>query len=133
VKIAGTKLRENKLEGMIEFDEGFFVTETDKKDRESLKRGRGNQKQGNVSVMTKSTPLEDITTTGKISKHCRYFKMKVLQNHYAEDIKQWIESSINEKSIVFYVKSTSYIGIADYVDVHVILKSSHETTTNTHL
>jgi len=119
-----------RLEDMIEFDEGYFATETCKKDKENLKRGRGSQKQTNVSVMAESTPLEDLET-GKTSKHCRYFKMKVLEGHFSEEINQVIENNIDEKSIVFSDKSTSYIDIADYVDVHIMEKSSLETTVNT--
>lgn len=119
-----------RLEGMVEFDEGYFATETSSKDKENLKRGRGSQKQQNVSVMAESTPLEDIET-GKISKHCRYFKMKVMESHYSEEINEVIENCIDEKSIVFSDRSSSYIDIADYVDVHVIEKSSRQTTIGT--
>jgi hypothetical protein len=48
------------LEGMVEFDEGYFSTETSEKDKQNLKRGRGSQKQTNVAVMAESTPLEDL-------------------------------------------------------------------------
>ncbi len=68
------------LEGMIEFDEGYFSTETSKHEKQQLKRGRGSQKQANVAVMAESTVLENLET-GKQSKHCRFFKMKVLENH----------------------------------------------------
>lgn len=115
---------------MVEFDEGYFATESSKKDRKNLKRGRGSQKQKNVSVMAESTPLENIET-GKTSKHCRYFKMKVLQSHHSEEINQVIEDDIDERSIVFSDKSTSYLDIANYVEVHVTEKSSAETTVNT--
>jgi len=119
-----------QLAGMVEFDEGYFETETNKKDKQNLKRGRGSQRQDNVAAMAESTPLEDIET-GKTNKQCRYFKMKVLESHLSEEINQVVEENINEKSIVFSDKSTSYIDIADYVDVHVMEKSSNETTVNT--
>lgn len=126
-KAMGNRDAMYSLEGMIEFDEGYFSTETSKKDKENLKRGRGSQKQTNVAVMAESTPLEDIET-GKTSHHCRYFKMKVLESHYSEEINSLIEESFNEKSIVFSDKSTSYVNISDYVEVHVTEKSSNETT-----
>jgi len=119
-----------QLEGMVEFDEGYFETGTNKRNKNNLKRGRGSQRQENVAVMAESTPLEDMST-GKVSKHCRYFKMKVLKSQNAEEINQVIENNLDEKSIVFSDKSTSYIDIADYVDVHIMEKSSHETTVNT--
>lgn len=119
-----------ELAGMLEFDEGYFETETCEKDRKNLKRGRGSQRQVNVAVMAESTPLEDIET-GKKSKQCRYFKMKVLESHNSEEINQVIKENINEKSIVFSDKSTSYFDIADFVEIHVTEKSSKESTVNT--
>jgi hypothetical protein len=62
---------------MLEFDEDYFSTETNMKDKQNLKCGRGSQKKTNEAVMAESVPLEDIKT-GKKTKHCRYFKMKVL-------------------------------------------------------
>lgn len=66
------------LEDMIEFDEAYFTVAPKASDRQNLKRGRGSQKQSNVAVMAESVPLEDLKT-GKQSKQCRYFKMKVLE------------------------------------------------------
>jgi hypothetical protein len=54
-----------------------------------------------------------------------------MESHFSEEINEVVENSIDEKSIVFSDRSTSYIDIADYVDVHVIEKSSRETTTST--
>ena len=124
--------RDNKygLEGMIEFDEGYFSTETSKKEKEQLKRGRGSQKQSNVAVMAESTFLEDIKT-GKKSKHCRFFKMKVLESHSSEEINEVVNDNIDNMSIVFSDKSTSYFDISKYVDVHVSEISSKETTVKT--
>ena len=116
-----------QLEGMIEFDEGYFTTETNEKDKQNLKRGRGSQKQTNVAVMAESTPLEDIET-GKTSKHCRYFKMKVLKNHLSEEINTVVEENFDQKSIVFSDKSTSYVDIAQHVEIHIMEKSTKEST-----
>ncbi len=116
-----------KLEGMVEFDEGYFSTETSEKDKQNLKRGRGSQRKTNVSVMAESTVLEDFET-GKRSRHSRYFKMKVMGTHLSEDINKVVVDNFDEKCIVFSDKSTSYINIADYVDVHVMEKSTKETT-----
>jgi hypothetical protein len=116
-----------KLEGMVEFDEGYFPTETSEKEKQNLKRGRGSQKQTNVAIMAESTPLEDIET-GETSKHCRYFKMKVLQNHFSEGINAVVEESFDKKCIVFSDKSTSYVNISQYIEVHITEKSTRETT-----
>lgn len=115
------------LEGMVEFDEGYFTTETNEKDKQNLKRGRGSQKQMNVAVMSESTQLEDLDT-GKTSKHCRYFKMKVLKSHNSDEINKVVQENFDEKCIVFSDKSTSYVDIAQYIDVHVTEKSTKQTT-----
>lgn len=118
------------LEDMIEFDEAYFVTETTRKELSETKAGRGSTRVQNVAVMAESTPLED-PHTGETSKHCRYFKMKVLGSHKADVIDQVIEESFEERAIVFSDQSTSYINISDYVEVHVTEKSTNQTTTTT--
>lgn len=117
-----------RLEGAIEFDEGYF--EKAISERVKLKRGRGSQRQINVAVMAESTPLENIET-GEKSSHCRYFKMKVLQHHKMEGVDEVLEETLEKKSIVFSDKSTSYVNIADYVETHISEKSDAQTTKST--
>jgi len=102
-----------KLKGMVEFDEAYIKKATSKALK--IKRGKGSQGVQNVAVAAESTPLEDVQT-GKKSKHCGYFKMKV---------------NIDEKSIVFSDKSKSYVDIANYVETHYEEKSTTETTRTT--
>ena len=118
------------LEDMVEFDEGYFTVETTEKDKENLKRGRGSEQQVNVAVMAESTPLEDIET-GKKSSSCKYFKMKVLKTHQAQEINEVIKDNIEEKTILFSDKSTSYVDIEKYVEAHLTEKSTKETTKTT--
>jgi hypothetical protein len=117
-----------QLQGAIEFDEGYFEKATP--ERIKLKRGRGSQKQLNVAVMAESTPLEDLET-GERSNQCRYFKMKVLSDHKAETVNKTINDSFQDLSIVFSDKSTSYVNISDYVEVHLTEKSDKQTTKTT--
>lgn len=117
-----------QLEGAIEFDEGYFVKATSEKVK--LKRGRGSQKQMNVAVMAESTPLEDLKT-GEKSNQCRCFKMKVLPDHKADAVDETIQQCFADMSIVFTDKSTSYVNISDYVDVHMTEKSDKQTTRTT--
>lgn len=116
------------LEGMVEFDEGYFTKATP--DGIKLKRGRGSQRKQNVAVMAESTPLEDIET-GKKSSHCRYFKMRVLNSHQAGQAEEIVRQCIDEKSIVISDKSTSYINISDHVELHLVEKSDKTTTVTT--
>ena len=115
---------------MVEFDEGYFTVEISEKEKENLKRGRGSEQQVNVAVMAESTPLEDIDT-GKKSSSCKYFKMKVLKTHKADEINEIIKDNIEEKTILFSDKSTSYVDIEKYVEAHLTEKSSKETTKTT--
>ena len=85
----------------------------------------------NVMIMAESTILENIET-GKIERQCRYFKAKVLEDHKADGTDQNFENTIDdEQTIVFTDKSTSYVNIADYVEIHVTEKSSEQTTKET--
>lgn len=119
------------LEGMIEADEGYFTVDATKIERSAQKRGRGSKTKSNVMVMAESTILEDIKTSEK-EFQCRYFKAKVMGDHTAADIDKTLKGTISkEKSIVFSDKSTSYINIADYVDIHMTEKSSEQTTKET--
>ena len=129
-KAMGQRDDRYNLEDMIEFDEAYFTIDSGKRKGQKLKRGKGSQKKTNVAVMAESIPLEDIET-GEKSKHCRYFKMKVLKNHNSEEIDKVIKDNIDEASIVFSDKSKSYVDISQYIDVHVSQKSSNETTINT--
>lgn len=118
------------LEGMIEFDEGYFEKATDEQKRKNLKRGRGSQRQSNVAVMAESTQLEDLET-GEKDSQCRYFKMKVMQSHKKDEVNELIPKNLDDQSIVFSDQSNSYIDIADYVEMHVTEMSSMETTKTT--
>lgn len=115
------------LEGMIEFDEGCFRTVPTAKSNKPLKRGRGSKQQTNVAVMAESIPLEDVETSKKDSQ-CRYFKLKALSSYASEEVDQLIDTSINKDSVLFTDKSTSYLNLAKYVDLHISEKSTSETT-----
>lgn len=116
------------LEGMIELDEAYFEKATPEGIK--LKRGKGSQRQQNVAVIAESIFLEDIET-GKQSKQCRYFKMKVLDSHKSGSIDNLVNENIDEQSIVFTDKANTYLDIADYVETHVSEKSSKQTTIST--
>jgi transposase-like protein len=118
------------LEGMLEMDEGYFTVESSELQKSKGKRGRGAAGKSNVAIMAESTPLED-PQTRETSRQCRYFKAKVLDDHLSETIDQTLKESIDEKSIVFSDKSTSYIDIADYVEMHITEKSDKHTTKET--
>lgn len=129
-KAMGNRDSRYTLEGMIEFDEGYFTIESSEIEQEKGIRGRGAVGKSNVAITAESTPLEDIET-GEKSNHCRYFKAKVLTDHCADQINETIQESISEKSVVFSDKSTSYVDISDYVEIHITEKSDKQTTKET--
>jgi transposase-like protein len=129
-KAMGNRDDRYTLEGMIEMDEGYFTVESSEVEQEKGIRGRGAVGKQNVAVMAESTPLEDMET-GKKSRQVRYFKAKVLEDHKAEGINEMIKKSIEETSIVFTDRSTSYVDIADFVELHITEKSGKETTEET--
>jgi transposase-like protein len=118
------------LEGMIEMDEGYFTVSSSGVEQSQGIRGRGAVGKANTLIMAESVPLEDIET-GEKSKCCRYFKAKVLDSHLSEEINQSVQQSIDNESIVFTDKSSSYVDIADFVELHITEKSDKHTTKET--
>ncbi|NME69255.1 IS1595 family transposase [Flammeovirga aprica] len=115
------------LEDMVEFDEGYFTTGAP--ESTDLKRGKGSQKQQNVAVMAESVPIEDIDTD-TTSHQCRYFKMKVLESHLKDAVNECVKENIQDTSVVFSDKSTSYVDIEDLVEYHFAEKSTKEYSKN---
>ena len=116
------------LGGEIEFDEGYFTHGIRRGSK--TKRGRGSQNKKNVAVIAETTPLENLET-GEVTRQCRNFKMKVLDSHEAKEIDNLVEESLDDKTLVFSDKSTSYVNISDYVEVHIQEKSDVHTTKTT--
>ncbi len=54
--------------------------------------------------------------------------MKVLDGQGSDEVNEFVKQNFAEESIVFSDRSTSYIDIADYVEIHVSEKSTPETT-----
>lgn len=129
-KAMGKREERYTLEGMIEFDEGYFTVESSEIEKAQTKAGRGSTSKVNVAIIAESTPIEDIET-GEKENICRYFKAKVLETHNKEEINEIVQENIDEKSIVFSDKSTSYVNIADFVEMHITEKSDKKTTTET--
>jgi len=129
-KAMGSRDARYTLEGMIEFDEAYFTVESSEISQEKGVRGKGAVGKQNVAIMAESVPLEDIETS-KQEKQVRYFKAKVLDGHGSEEINQKIQKSIDNQSIVFTDKSSSYVDIADFVEFHVTEKSDKEVTKTT--
>lgn len=130
-KAMGNRDDKYTLEGMIEMDEGYFTIEASENEHKTQKAGRGSKTKSNVMIMAESTILEDLET-GKVERQCRYFKAKVLEDHKADGTNITFENAIDqEQVIVFTDQSTSYVNIADFVEIHISEKSSEATTKET--
>jgi len=115
------------LTGMVEFDEGFFKIAVSPARRKKLKHGKGSQQMQDVGVLAESVPLED-PETGEETKHCRFFKMAVLDSQKAESVNLFIKQNVTSDSVLFSDQCKTYQDIHRYVDLHVTEKSSKETT-----
>lgn len=115
--LMGKRDAEYKLEDMVEYDESY-VTKASSVSQENSKRGRGTQKKALVAVMAESTVLEDFKT-GSLSKSCRYFKMKKIENLKSKTAEKLIKDLIDKSAVVQTDESTTYSNFEDFIDVHV--------------
>lgn len=107
-----------KLEDMVEYDEAYVAKATKASKKKNLKKGRGTQQKALVATMAESTVLEDITK-GKLTKSCRYFKMKKIDNLKAKTAEKLIKGLIDKAAVVQTDESTTYADFTDFIDVHV--------------
>ncbi|SHM68265.1 hypothetical protein SAMN05444275_12042 [Myroides odoratimimus subsp. xuanwuensis] len=56
-----------------------------------------------------------------------FLKLLFLEDHKAEGVNEMIKKNIHESSIVLTNKSTSYVDISDFVQIHITEKSSEQT------
>jgi len=71
--------------------------------------------------------------TAKKSKHCKCFKTEVLLGHKKEEATEELKTTLEESTIAFSDQSTSYVDIADYVELHITEKSDKETLQWMHI
>jgi len=55
----------------------------------------------------------------------------VLDSHLSQEINQTVQQSIDNECIVFTDKSSSYVDIADFVELHITEESNKQTTKET--
>ncbi len=115
------------LNEKIEFDEVYVEKSTKKAIQEHLKSGKESQKQAIVAMASEPKPLED-PDSGSKSRHCEFFKMKILRDVTSESIEGFIGDSINPKSVLFTDKNPAYMNIEKMVENQIMVKSSASTT-----
>ncbi len=120
------------LEGIVEIDEGYFIIEASLEKHQTQRAERASKTKTNVMIMIESTPLENIENDTK-SSQCGYFKAKVLTDHKLDGVNKTVQEHLDEKSIVFTDKSTPYIDMTDFVELHITEKSTKETLKWVHI
>lgn len=116
--IMGKRDDEYKLEDMVEYDEAYVTKATPPKQKKKLSRGRGSQQKCKVAVMAESTVLEDFKK-GELTKSCRYFKMKKIDNLKAKTADKLVKDLIDKEAVLQTDDSTTYANFEDIIDVHV--------------
>lgn len=116
--IMGKRDDEYSLQDLVEYDEAFVTKATDAQQKSDLSRGRGSQQKAIVAVMAESNVLEDFKT-GELTKSCRYFKMKKIENLKATTAEKLIRNLLDKDIVLQTDESTTYSKFEDFIDVHV--------------
>lgn len=108
-----------ELHGMVELDEGFFVTEVPKEEKgKPLKRGRGSQRRSKVLVMAETA--EGMPRTPKAKPTAvKHIKMILIDNLKAATIDSVVKDKVNPDSTIVSDDSTSYVHFKDIVATHI--------------
>jgi len=95
-------LRDDKyeLKGVVELDDAFFKTHSDKEKEDTTKRGRGSHNQSKVLVMAKVDPKRGRPRKNKKPSAFRYVKMVVIPNSSAETMNQTVSANTNPSSVI---------------------------------
>jgi ribosomal protein S27E/transposase-like protein len=127
-----------KLDGCIEFDEGFFErvdnkdiiaenkTKNNPKDTPN-KRGRGSERQAKVLVMVESEPSIEAPKKGKPNRKVGYLKMVVMENLTAESINKEVEKSVNKTATALTDGYTGYVKLKDKISRHDVVVEPNKT------
>lgn len=120
-----------KLNGCIEFDEGFFeradnkdiILENKAKDDadSSKKRGRGSERQSKVLVMVESEPSVEAPKKGKPDRKVGYLKMVVMEDLKTETINKEVEKSVEKTAKVLSDGYRGYNKLKEVISKHDVV------------
>jgi hypothetical protein len=100
------------LKGEVELDDGFFETVAINRNKEeTLKRGRGSQKQTTVIISTESKTITDDNTHAKKyskKKQLGFIKMKVITSLKLETVTPVVKSMVKKGSVIVSDGSNSF-------------------------
>lgn len=115
------------IKGMVEYGKAYVEKTTNKIGKYQLKRGKGSQKQAIVAVASESAQLED-PDSGKRSRHCGFFKLKLINGVTKESIEKFVAESVDPQSVLFTDKNTATVDLEKLVEEHIKVKSSPDST-----
>ena len=112
--VMGARDDKYELDGVVELDDAFFKTHSDKPKNDKTKPGRGSEKQSTVLVMAKVVPKRGRPKKHKKSSALRYVKMIVIPNSSSRQINQTVSEYVASVSTV---KSDAWRGFSRLKDV----------------
>ena len=127
-----------KLDGCIEFDEGFFER-VDNKEVSDLqsdeisqapkvkKRGRGSERQAKVLVMVESEPSIKAPKKGKPDRKVGYLKMVVMNDLKADSINGEVEKTVNETASALTDGYKGYAKLKEKITTHHVVVEPNKT------
>ncbi len=127
-----------KLNGCIEFDEGFFERVDNKEDLNDntpenneefaqKKRGRGSQRQAKVLVMVESEPSIKAPKKGKPNRKVGYLKMVVMEDLKAKSINKEVEKAVNETASALTDGYKGYVKLKEKISHHKVVVEPNKT------
>lgn len=127
-----------KLNGCIEFDEGFFERvdnkdvmeenkEKENQEKEPNKRGRGSERQAKVLVMVESEPSISAPKKGKPNRKVGFLKMVVMEDLTAQSINKEVGKSVENTASVITDGYTGYAKLKEKIAHHEIVVEPNKT------
>ena len=121
-----------KLDGWVEFDEGFFervdnkdvIAENKSKnetDSCSSKRGRGSEREAKVLVMVESKPSLEAPIKGKPNRKVGYLKMVVMEDLKTETINKEVSKAVEKTAFVLSDGYRGYSKLKDVISKHEVV------------
>lgn len=125
--IMGKRDEQYTLDGIVEFDEGFFSNSEILKEneftnqKEELKRGKGSQKKSAIAVLHSTSKVElnlKSKSKHKSDRKPKFLKMYQLAFVNSKEISQTIKKSISKKAELITDKAKYYNDLQDKVTKH---------------
>ena len=124
-----------KLDGCLEFDEGFFEKVDSKEAKaENIdnvkpknKRGRGSQKQAKVLVMVESEPSLEAPKKGKPNRKVGYLKMVVMEDLKSKTINREVGKSVEKLAIILSDRYRGYSQLKKVISKHEVIIEPNKT------